>query len=129
MLGTYALSAGYYDAYYLKAQKVRTLLKQDFDKAFEKVDVLVGPVAPFLPFPIGERIDNPLAMYLVDIYTVPVNLAGLPALSLPCGRVGNLPVGLQLIAKPLGEPTLFRVGKLFESIQNTTNTKHAHGNP
>ncbi len=117
MLGTYALSAGYYDAYYLKAQKIRTLLKQDFDKAFEKVDVIAGPVTPFLPFKIGERIENPLAMYLVDVYTVPVNLVGLPALSLPCGSVGNLPVGLQLIARPFGEPTLFRLGKLFETIR------------
>ena len=100
MLGTYALSAGYYEAYYLKALKIRTLLKQDFDSAFQKVDVIMGPVSPFLPFKIGEKVENPLSMYLVDIYTVPVNLVGLPGLSVPAGKVGGLPVGLQMISKP-----------------------------
>ncbi|MDO8470865.1 MAG: Asp-tRNA(Asn)/Glu-tRNA(Gln) amidotransferase subunit GatA [bacterium] len=118
MLGTYALSAGYYDAFYLKAQKVRTLLKQDFEKAFEKVDVVAGPVAPFLPFKLGERSADPLAMYLADIYTVPVNLTGLPAISLPAGTVEGLPVGLQLIGKPFCEQTLFETGALFEEIQS-----------
>jgi aspartyl-tRNA(Asn)/glutamyl-tRNA(Gln) amidotransferase subunit A len=116
ILGTYALSAGYYEAYYNKAQKVRTLLKQDFQKAFEKVDVIVGPVSPFLPFRIGERITDPLQMYLVDIYTVPVNLAGLPALSVPAGKVGNLPVGLHMIAPAFEEQRLFETGKLFEKL-------------
>ncbi len=116
ILGTYALSAGYYEAYYNKAQKVRTLLKQDFEKAFEKVDIIVGPVSPFLPFKIGERIRDPLQMYLVDIYTVPVNLAGLPALSIPAGRVGNLPVGLHMIAPAFQEQRLFETGKLFETL-------------
>ncbi len=116
ILGTYALSAGYYEAYYNKAQKVRTLLKQDFEKAFEKVDVIVGPVSPFLPFRIGERITDPLQMYLVDIYTVPVNLAGLPALSVPAGTVGNLPVGLHMIAPAFEEQRLFQMGKLFEKL-------------
>ncbi|MDO8474427.1 MAG: Asp-tRNA(Asn)/Glu-tRNA(Gln) amidotransferase subunit GatA [bacterium] len=116
ILGTYALSAGYYEAYYNKAQKVRTLLKQDFEKAFEKVDVIVGPVSPFLPFTIGERITDPLQMYLVDIYTVPVNLAGLPALSVPAGKVGNLPVGLHMIAPAFEEQRLFETGKLFEKL-------------
>ena len=114
MLGTYALSAGYYEAYYLKAQKVRSLLKQDFDNAFEKVDVIAGPVAPLLPFKLGERTADPLAMYLADIYTVPVNLTGLPAISLPAGVDQGLPVGLQLIGKPFCEQTLFDAGKLFE---------------
>lgn len=116
MLGTYALSAGYYDAYYNKANIVRALLKQDFEKAFEKVDVLVGPVSPFLPFRIGERVTDPLQMYLVDMYTVPVNLVGLPALSVPAGRVGNLPVGLHMIAPAFGEQRLFETGKLFEKL-------------
>tara|TARA_Y100000310_G_scaffold320247_1_gene376486 strand:- start:1190 stop:2602 length:1413 start_codon:yes stop_codon:yes gene_type:complete len=116
MLGTYALSAGYYDAYYVKAQKVRALLKQDFDKAFKKVDVIMGPTSPVLPFKLGERSADPLAMYLVDVYTVPVNLVGLPALSIPAGKVGNLPVGLHVIAPALGEDVLFQVGKMFESV-------------
>lgn len=116
MLGTFALSAGYYDAYYAKAQKVRELLRKDFQVAFEKVDIIAGPVSPFLPFKIGERVENPLAMYLVDIYTVTVNLVGLPALSMNAGKVGNLPVGLQLIAPAFGEQTLFATGKAFEKL-------------
>ena len=116
MLGTYALSAGYYDAYYLKAQKIRSLLKREFDEAFQNVDVIAGPVSPTLPFKIGEKAQDPLAMYLVDLYTVPVNLAGLPALSLPAGRAGDLPVGLHLIAKPLAENLLFATAKTFEKL-------------
>ena len=116
MLGTYALSAGYYEAYYLKAQKVRSLLKQDFEKAFENVDVVMGPTSPVLPFKIGERTQDPLAMYLIDIYTVPVNLVGLPAISLPVGKVGDLPVGLQVIAPPFREDILFAVGKTLENL-------------
>ncbi len=114
MLGTYALSAGYYDAYYLKAQKVRALIKNDFEKVFKKVDAIFAPVSPFLPFKIGEKIKDPLSMYLVDIYTVSVNLAGLPALSLPVGKVGELPVGLQIIGKPFEEDKIFKIGKLYE---------------
>lgn len=117
MLGTYALSAGYYEAYYIKAQKVRTLLKQDFEKAFEKVDIIAGPVSPTLPFKVGERTEDPLAMYLVDIYTVPANLTGLPALSLPAGMASNLPVGMQLMASPFQEDLLFATGKAFENLQ------------
>ncbi len=117
MLGTYALSAGYYDAYYLKAQKVRRLLRQDFDKAFEAVDVILGPTSPVLPFKLGERMADPLAMYLVDIYTVPVNLAGLPAMSVPAGLVDGLPVGLHLVAKPFDEQTLFETGSIIEQIR------------
>ena len=114
MLGTYALSAGYYEAYYLRAQKVRTLVKNDFEKVFKKVDALLTPISPFLPFKIGERIKDPLSMYLVDVYTVSINLVGLPALSLPCGRVGNLPVGLQIIGQPFEENKILEIGQAFE---------------
>ncbi|HQH19989.1 MAG TPA: Asp-tRNA(Asn)/Glu-tRNA(Gln) amidotransferase subunit GatA [Candidatus Pacearchaeota archaeon] len=114
MLGTYTLSAGYYDAYYKKALKVRTLIKDDFAKAFEKVDLIVGPITPILPFKIGEKINDPLSMYLADIYTVSVNLAGLPAISIPCGSADELPVGLQLIAPAFEEETLFFAADFFE---------------
>lgn len=117
MLGTYVLSAGYYDAYYKKAQQVRTQIRQDFEKAFEKVDVIATPTCPTTAFRFGEKSSNPLAMYLEDIFTVPVNLAGLPALSMPCGTVDGLPVGLQLIAPWFGEETLFAVGTEFEKIK------------
>ncbi len=116
MLGTYALSAGYYEAYYLKAQKVRTLIKQDFEKAFQKVDVIFTPVSPFTAFKIGEKIEDPLAMYLSDVFTASVNLAGLPALSLPCSKLGKLPVGLQIIGKPFRESEIFEVGRFIEKI-------------
>jgi aspartyl-tRNA(Asn)/glutamyl-tRNA(Gln) amidotransferase subunit A len=119
MLGTYTLSAGYYEAYYLKAQKVRTLIKQDFEKAFEKVDLLMAPVSPTSAFRIGEKIDDPLKMYLSDIYTVPINLAGLPALSLPCGQIGQLPVGLQIIGQHFDEEKILAVAHLYELSQNT----------
>ncbi|MCP6726574.1 MAG: Asp-tRNA(Asn)/Glu-tRNA(Gln) amidotransferase subunit GatA [Patescibacteria group bacterium] len=116
MLGTYALSAGYYDAYYLQAQKMRTLLLSDFEKVFKDVDVVAGPVSPVLPFKIGERIGDPMSMYLVDAYTVPANLTGLPALSVPAGKVGKLPVGMQFISGKFEEPTLFAAGKMLEKI-------------
>ncbi|MDT8900229.1 Asp-tRNA(Asn)/Glu-tRNA(Gln) amidotransferase subunit GatA [Anaeroselena agilis] len=118
MLGTYALSSGYYDAYYLKALKVRTLIKQDFDKAFGEVDVLVAPIAPTTAFKVGEKVDDPLAMYLQDVCTVPINLAGLPAISLPCGFVGGLPIGLQIIGRPLGEETILRAAYAFEQAND-----------
>lgn len=110
MLGTYALSAGYFDAYYLKAQRVRALIRQDFDKAFEDVDVIAGPTSPTVAFKLGEKSDDPLAMYLSDIYTVPVNLAGVPAISVPVGvgTESGLPVGLQLIGPMWGEPAILR---------------------
>jgi len=115
MLGTYALSSGYYDAYYLKAQKVRTLIRQDFLEAFNKVDVLATPVAPTAAFRIGEKAEDPLQMYLSDIFTIPVNLAGTCAMSLPCGlSADGLPVGLQLIGKPFGEAEILRAGYAFE---------------
>jgi aspartyl-tRNA(Asn)/glutamyl-tRNA(Gln) amidotransferase subunit A len=118
MLGTYALSSGYYDAYYLKAQKVRTLIMHDFIKAFETVDVLLTPVAPTPAFKIGEKTDDPLQMYLSDIFTIPVNLAGTCGISVPAGLSGNgLPIGLQLIGKPFGEESILRAAHAFE--QNT----------
>jgi len=118
MLGTYALSSGYYDAYYLKAQKVRTLIEADFDRAFaEGVDVVVGPTSPIVAFGIGEKIDDPLEMYLADLYTIPANLAGLPCISIPCGSSEGVPVGLQIMGRPFAEGTLLRVAYAFE--QNT----------
>jgi aspartyl-tRNA(Asn)/glutamyl-tRNA(Gln) amidotransferase subunit A len=115
MIGTYTLSAGYYDAYYLKAQKVRTLIKQDFETAFEQVDVLVSPTAPTTAFKAGERNADPMSMYLTDLMTIPVNLAGLPGLSLPCGFDGQgLPIGLQLISNVLREDQLFQVAYAYE---------------
>lgn len=117
MLGTYALSAGYYDAYYLRAQKVRTLIREDFKKAFQKVDLILTPVSPTPAFKIGEKISDPLAMYLADVFTAAVNLAGLPAISIPAGKVGDLPVGLQIIARPFEEDRLFSLGEFFEKIR------------
>jgi aspartyl-tRNA(Asn)/glutamyl-tRNA(Gln) amidotransferase subunit A len=115
LIGTYVLSAGYYDAYYIKAQKVRTLIANDFQKAFEKVDVLLTPTAPSSAFSIGEKMDDPVAMYLNDIFTVPASLAGLPAISLPTGLdKEGLPLGLQLIAKPFDEATLFCAAQALE---------------
>lgn len=115
MLGTYALSSGYYDEYYLKAQKVRTLVKKDFEKAFEQCDVILGPVSPTPPFKIGEKMDDPLAMYLVDVYTVLINLAGVPSLALPCGfSQNNLPIGMQIIGPQFSEDLILRVGYQYE---------------
>ncbi len=115
MLGTYALSAGYYDAYYLKAQKVRALVRRDFDQAFETVDALLTPTSPTAAWKAGEKTDDPLAMYLADVFTVAVNLAGLPGMSLPCGFTeGGLPIGLQVIGKPFEEATLLRVARAYE---------------
>jgi aspartyl-tRNA(Asn)/glutamyl-tRNA(Gln) amidotransferase subunit A len=120
MLGTYTLSAGYYDAYYLQAQKVRRLIREDFENAFQKADIIVGPTMPMPPFRLGEKTSDPLQMYLADIYTVAVNLAGLPALSLPAGAVVQegvlLPVGLQLIAPWFAEEMLFTAAKHIESL-------------
>jgi len=115
MLGTYALSAGYYDAYYLKAQKVRTLLTRDFDEAFKKVDVIAAPTAPTAAFKLGEKIDDPLAMYLADIYTVTANLAGIPGISVPCGETREgLPIGLQIFGRHFDEATVLRVAHTYE---------------
>ncbi|MDA8096840.1 MAG: Asp-tRNA(Asn)/Glu-tRNA(Gln) amidotransferase subunit GatA [Clostridia bacterium] len=114
MLGTYALSAGYYDAYYLKALKVRTLIRRDFERAFEKFDFLISPTAPSTAFRFGEKVDDPLTMYLSDVFTLAVNLAGLPGVSIPAGFVDGMPVGLQLIGKPFSESTLLRAAYTFE---------------
>lgn len=118
MLGTYSLSSGYYDAYYLKGQKVRTLIKNDFEKVFKDVDVLLTPTAPTTAFKVGEKVSDPLSMYLSDIYTIPANLAGLPAMSIPCGfGKDGMPIGLQIMAQPFAEETIFRAAYTYE--QNT----------
>ncbi|QHW33130.1 Asp-tRNA(Asn)/Glu-tRNA(Gln) amidotransferase subunit GatA [Paenibacillus rhizovicinus] len=121
MLGTYALSSGYYDAYYLKAQKVRTLIKQDFDNVFQNFDLIIGPTAPTAAFPIGEQVGDPLTMYLNDICTIPVSLAGVPAISVPCGFANGLPVGLQIIGKAFDERTVLRAAHAYE--QHTEHHK------
>ena len=115
MLGTYALSSGYYDAFYKQAMQVRRLIRRDYDAAFEQCDVITGPVTPTAAFAIGELADDPLAMYLSDAYTIGANLAGLPALSLPCGFTRGLPIGMHLLAKPLAEPTLLRAARMYEA--------------
>ena len=116
MLGTYALSAGYYDAYYLKAQKVRALLTRDFDEAFKKVDVIATPTSPTAAFRLGEKVNDPLAMYLADIYTVTADLAGIPGISVPCGQTReNLPIGLQILGKHFDEATVLRVAHAYET--------------
>lgn len=118
MLGAYTLSAGYYDTYYLKAQKVRTLIKKDFEDAFQKVDAILTPTAPTTAFKFGEKTKDPISMYLEDVFTVPINLAGVPAMSLPCGSIEKdgkkLPVGLQIIGKWFDEKTIFKIGNIFE---------------
>jgi aspartyl-tRNA(Asn)/glutamyl-tRNA(Gln) amidotransferase subunit A len=114
MLGTYALSSGYYDAYYLKAEQVRTLIKQDFDRAFQQFDVLVGPTSPTVAFKLGEKLSDPYAMYLNDVFTIPANLAGNPGISIPGGFSAGLPVGVQVIGPAFGEATLLRVADAFE---------------
>jgi aspartyl-tRNA(Asn)/glutamyl-tRNA(Gln) amidotransferase subunit A len=114
LLGTYVLSAGYYDAYYVKAQRVRTLIRRDFEEAFETCDAILTPTTPETAFPLGAKSDDPLSMYLSDVYTVSANLAGLPGLSMPCGLCDGMPVGLQLLGRPLDEATILRVGEAFE---------------
>ena len=115
MLGTYALSAGYYDAYYLRAQKARTLIREDFTRAFEQVDAILSPISPVPPFKLGEKVNDPLSMYLMDVFTLPCNLAGLPGLSLPCGFTkSSLPIGLQILGKPFDEARMLRIARAFE---------------
>ena len=116
MLGTYALSAGYYDAYYKRAQQVRTLIRRDFEQAFAQVDILAAPTAPTVAFKLGAKTDDPLAMYLEDVCTLPINLAGVPGLVVPCGFSENLPVGLQLIGRPFDESTLLRAGDAYQRV-------------
>ncbi len=121
MLGTYALSAGYYDAYYLKAQKVRTLIRQDFERAFQQVDAVLSPTSPVPAFKLGEKVADPLSMYLMDVFTLPCNLAGLPGLSLPCGFTqAGLPIGLQILGKPFDEARLLRIARAFEREHDFT---------
>jgi len=118
MLGTYVLSAGYYDAFYLKALQVRTLMRRDYDRAFERVDVVAMPTSPVPPFRLGEKMDDPLQMYLNDIFTVSANLAGLPGISIPCGFAGALPIGFQIIGKMFDEPSILRVADAHERATN-----------
>jgi aspartyl-tRNA(Asn)/glutamyl-tRNA(Gln) amidotransferase subunit A len=116
MLGTYVLSAGYYDAYYLKAQKVRNLIARDFAEAFREVDALITPVSPFPAFKLGEKLDDPLEMYLSDIYTITGSLAGIPCMSVPCGKTAaGLPVGMQILTRHFDETGMFRLAHAFES--------------
>ncbi|MDA9226797.1 Asp-tRNA(Asn)/Glu-tRNA(Gln) amidotransferase subunit GatA [Methylophilaceae bacterium] len=121
MIGTYVLSAGYYDAYYLKAQKIRRLISEDFKKAFEKCDVILGPSAPSVAFPIGDKKEDPLKMYMQDIYTISTNLAGLPGLSMPGGLMNNLPVGIQLIGNYFSEAKLLNIAHIFQTNTNWHN--------
>lgn len=123
MLGTYTLSAGYWDEYYSKAAKVRTLIKQDFEKAYEQVDVIVGPVSPTTAWNIGDKVNDPLTMYLADIYTISANLAGIPGLSVPCGFSDGLPVGLQVLGKQFDEETILKVGFAYEQATNWRKEK------
>ena len=125
MVGTYALSAGYYDAYYKRAQQARTLIRRDFDAAFAKYDVLLTPTSPSTAFLIGEKSDDPLQMKLADVCTIPVNMAGLPAISVPCGLVEGLPVGLQIIARPFAEETMFRAAYAYEQASGWRSQKPA----
>jgi aspartyl-tRNA(Asn)/glutamyl-tRNA(Gln) amidotransferase subunit A len=119
MIGAYVLSSGYYDAYYAKAQKIRRLISNDFDQAFKSCDVIMGPTTPTTAFAIGERCNDPVAMYLNDIYTIPVNLAGLPAASIPAGfSNAGLPIGLQIIAPYLGESRLLNVAHQYQKVTN-----------
>lgn len=117
MLGTYTLSAGFRDAYYDKAQRVRTLIKQDFDEAFKKVDVIISPTTPTVAFKIGEKVADPLSMYKADLLTTPASLAGIPAISVPCGEVDGLPVGLQIMGKQFDEPTILKVADAYERLR------------
>jgi len=124
ILGTFVLSSGYYDAYYLRAQKVRTLIRRDFDAAFAACDAVATPTSPVTAFRLGEKTDNPLQMYLADIFTVPANLAGIPGLSLPCGQADGLPVGLQLLGRPFDESSLLRLGHAYQQV-----TAHHQASP
>ena len=121
MLGTFALSSGYHDAYYLRAQKVRTLIRRDFDRAFEEVDVIAAPTSPTVAFELGARVDDPLAMYSSDVMTLPASLAGLPCISVPCGFVDGMPVGLQLIAPPFAENRLLQTAFAFEHVRDDSH--------
>ena len=125
MIGTYALSSGYYDAYYLKAQKVRTLIKQEFDEVFQQVDAIISPTSPTTAFEVGEKIGDPLSMYLSDILTIPANMAGLPGMSVPCGFVDDLPVGLQIIGPRFSESIIYNIGMAYERSTDWVTLKSA----
>ncbi len=125
ILGTYALSAGYRDAYYVKAQKVRTIIKQEYERVFAKVDALITPTSPSVAFPIGAKVNDPLSMYLNDVYTLPINIAGLPGISIPCGLSDGLPVGLQVVANYYQEATMFRVAAAYEGATEHHNARPA----
>jgi aspartyl-tRNA(Asn)/glutamyl-tRNA(Gln) amidotransferase subunit A len=118
MLGTYALSSGYYDAYYVKAQKVRTLIKRDFDEAWAKVDAIVAPTSPTVAFPLGARMDDPYQMYLADVFTIPANMAGIPGVAVPCGFSDGLPVSLQVLGPPFAEATILRIADAYERSES-----------
>ncbi len=129
MLGTYALSSGYYDAYYVKAQKVRTLIKRDFDEAWSKVDAIVAPTSPTVAFPLGARTDDPYQMYLADVFTIPANMAGIPGVAIPCGFSDGLPVSLQILGPAFAEATILRIGDAYERSETWAarrpNLEHA----
>jgi aspartyl-tRNA(Asn)/glutamyl-tRNA(Gln) amidotransferase subunit A len=130
MIGTYVLSAGYYDAYYLKAQRVRRLIKDDFDTAFQSVDAILTPATPTAAFPVGRTVDDPVTNYLNDVFTVPANLAGLPGISVPAGlNADGLPLGLQVLGRPFDEATLYSVGRVIEDAAgfSATPTRRAGG--
>jgi aspartyl-tRNA(Asn)/glutamyl-tRNA(Gln) amidotransferase subunit A len=123
MLGTYALSSGYYDAYYVKAQKVRTLIKRDFDEAWGTVDAIVAPTSPTVAFPLGARTDDPYQMYLADVFTIPANMAGIPGVAVPCGFSDGLPVSMQILGPPFAEATILRIADAYERSQNWTSRR------
>ena len=123
MIGTYALSAGYYDAYYVKAQKVRTLIRRDFERLFEDFDVIITPTSPTVAFGIGERTDDPFKMKLADILTIPANMAGIPGISIPCGFSDGLPIGLQILGKSFDEETILRAAYAFEQAAEFRDRK------
>jgi aspartyl-tRNA(Asn)/glutamyl-tRNA(Gln) amidotransferase subunit A len=125
MLGTFSLSAGYYDAYFKKAGQVRTLIVRDFKKVFDQYDLIIGPTSPTPAFGLGENINDPITMYMADILTIPVNLAGLPGMSLPAGFAEGLPIGLQLIGKPFDEATVYKAGYAFERATDFHRQKPA----
>jgi aspartyl-tRNA(Asn)/glutamyl-tRNA(Gln) amidotransferase subunit A len=125
MLGTYALSTGYYDAYYLKAQKVRTLIRREFDQAFDKFDAIVTPTTPTVAFKLGEKTSDPVQMYLNDIFTQPANIAGIPAISVPCGVADGLPIGLQIMTNHMAEDTLLQLAYAYEQATEW-HLEHPH---
>lgn len=125
MLGTFSLSSGFYDAHFKKAGQVRTLVKRDFDKVFEDYDLIISPTAPTVAYKLGEKVDDPITMYTGDLLTIPVNLAGLPGMSVPCGLVDGMPVGLQIIGKPFDEATMYRAAQAFETATEFHNQKPA----